>query len=224
MRSVILLTCLTVWGGPLPLKKLPTDPQTLVTWLTSADPARRAAAFTLFRIPPNYERPKNVELHFLQLDEDPEYEATISLRNTGAALLMDKRGPIWFGAVVEVGETGLGGDLRLSSRRLTNDKYEDLLVFTEGRSETGTTVSLQVLTLRPAGFHIAHHAVLYDIEWDGFTGAETEQLGQVEMKGHLGALVLLDRFGKHKCEAFAWNPAIVKFVPNADATRALCKP
>ena len=208
----------------MPLKKLPTDPQTVVNWLTSADPARRAAAFTLFRIPPDYERPKNVELHFLQLDEDPEYEAAVSLRNTGAALLMDKRGAAWFGTVIEVGETGLGGDLRLSSRRLTSDKYEALLVFTEGRSETGTTISLEIITLGQNGFHIAHRAVLYDIEWDGFTGTETEQLGHIETARHFKELVLLDRFGRKKCEAFTWNPAIVKFVPNADATRALCKP
>lgn len=224
MRTVLFLFCLTAWAAPLPLKKLPTDPQTLVYWLTSSDPAKNAAAFALFRIPVNYSRPKNVELHLLQLDEDPEYEATISLRNTGAALLIDKRGANWFGTVIDDEKPGLGGDVRISSRWLTGGKHEDLLVVTEGRWEGGTGLSLRLFTLRPDGFHTIHEAQVYDVEWDMFTSGEIEQLGQIQKKRHLGAMVLLDRFGRKRCAAFAWNPAIVKFVPNTDATRALCKP
>jgi hypothetical protein len=196
----------------------------LATWLTSDDAAKRAKALAYFKVDDRRERPHNVELSFLQLDTDPEYEAVISLRAFGAALIMDRRGTSWFGAVIDVGEPGLWGDLRLSSKSLTGEKYEELLAVTEGHWENGTFLALRIFSLRPDGLYQAHHAVLYDIAWNDLTGAEAEQLGQVEARRHLGALVLLDRFGKKQCEAFAWNPAIIRFVPNADATRALCRP
>ncbi|MBM3764505.1 MAG: hypothetical protein FJW32_03855 [Acidobacteria bacterium] len=215
---------MTALGGPLPLKKLPTDPQTIVSWLTSDDTQQRAAAFNLFRIPANYSKPKNVELSFFQLDEDPEYEAAISLRNTGVALLMDKRGASWFATLIDVEEPGLGGGLRLSSRHVTADNHQDILAVTEGRWENGVALYLRIIMLRSDGFHIAHRADLFEVEADPLTLIEFEQCGQIQLSRHLNQPVLLNRSGKRQCAAYAWNPAIVKFVANADATRALCKP